>query len=298
METRKIQIVGKKTYSISLPKKWIDENKLKPQDPLFITTNSNNELILIPGKIDNKKEFTDIDFKYDINSIANLEQFLVYSYVKNINKIELTSKNIEYEKIVEIKKALKYLDGYEITNQDEKTIEISFIFKDINVNISKILIRMSYILCLMFESLKNKDFAMTENMENDIDNLYHLGKRILVKCLTDKEMTQTNNINNIEDTFFLNDIIKKLEQIADYLYIFCNKKLSTNDFNIIESILKIINSIIKRTSTVFEKSEEFKKIEISNDTSGNTYYLHKIRSFANDIIENIFSIEYNKKFYK
>ncbi|MEM4253505.1 MAG: AbrB/MazE/SpoVT family DNA-binding domain-containing protein, partial [Candidatus Nitrosotenuis sp.] len=48
-QTRRIQISGGSTYTISLPKKWIDELGIKNGDNMTIIKNANRSLTLFPG---------------------------------------------------------------------------------------------------------------------------------------------------------------------------------------------------------------------------------------------------------
>ncbi len=48
-QTRRIQISGGSTYTISLPKKWIDELKIKNGDNMTIIKNANRSMTLYPG---------------------------------------------------------------------------------------------------------------------------------------------------------------------------------------------------------------------------------------------------------
>ncbi|MFL6337773.1 MAG: AbrB/MazE/SpoVT family DNA-binding domain-containing protein, partial [Nitrososphaeraceae archaeon] len=47
-EVRKIQFTGRSTYILSLPKKWMEEMHLKPGDPVNLTREANNSLLIIP----------------------------------------------------------------------------------------------------------------------------------------------------------------------------------------------------------------------------------------------------------
>ena len=49
-DARRIQITGKATYIISLPKKWVEKSKLKKGDTVQITEQNDSTLTLFPGK--------------------------------------------------------------------------------------------------------------------------------------------------------------------------------------------------------------------------------------------------------
>jgi len=50
-ETRKLQITGGSTYVISLPKKWVIQNRLEKGSPLLIRQEENGSLEVLPPEI-------------------------------------------------------------------------------------------------------------------------------------------------------------------------------------------------------------------------------------------------------
>ncbi len=294
METRKILMVGQKSFAISLPKEWILQNNLKLKDTIFLKRNSLNELVLVPYL--KEKEIPKI-YSYNIDEIKNLQQFLVFSYVKNINHIKFFSKNISYDKIIEIKKTLMYLDGYQVISEDDKSVEIQFIYKEIELNIQKIILRMNFLINILFETVKKKDIIMIEEIENNIDKLYHLARRIVMMCINDIKICEQNKIYSKEDILFYSAISKKLEHIGDYIYAIRELELSETEDIILKKNLMILNEIIKKPSLVFEKSKEFEKIELNLEEK-NIYYIRRIRIFIKDIIENTLSLEFNKLYFQ
>lgn len=295
MESRKIQLVGNRSYSVSLPKKWVLLNKLKEQDTIFIEPNDNNELVIssinASPKI-NKKEVT-----VTVNEIENISEFLMFCYIKNINNLKLLFKKQDYKKVKSIKHILKYLEGYDIVSEDEKKIEISFLFNDININLQKILIRMTYLLRLLLNSLKDKDSSTLEETENSIDRIYHLSKRIIFSSSYNQEIRNENNIKHYEDLFFYKDIFKKLENIGDLLIKLKEYNLSDNDEKTISHLIDLLyDLLIKKQSTNKIKlslnliTYQSSDIDISNN-------IQRIHELCIDIMENSMLIEFNKNYF-
>ena len=55
MEFRKLIKFGKSSFVISLPKKWLEKNKLKKGDLLYVSENENG--LSLTSKDNEKKEF-------------------------------------------------------------------------------------------------------------------------------------------------------------------------------------------------------------------------------------------------
>jgi len=69
METRKVQITGKSTYVVSLPKKWVNRVKISNGDSLVLMPLSNGNLLINPratGQSGGNKGSVDID----VNALA------------------------------------------------------------------------------------------------------------------------------------------------------------------------------------------------------------------------------------
>jgi phosphate uptake regulator len=56
VEIRKVQLVGRASYSVTLPPDWIKEYKIKPSDQLTITREEDGSLRLAPGIISEERK--------------------------------------------------------------------------------------------------------------------------------------------------------------------------------------------------------------------------------------------------
>jgi phosphate uptake regulator len=294
MESRKIQLVGNRSYSISLPKQWVISNNLKQKDSVFIEIDSNNELVIRGIKLtkDEKSRIT-----VNLEEIDDIKEFLMFCYIKNIDNIRLLTKNQDYEKIKSIKNILNYLEGYDIVSEDENKIEISFLFNDININIQKILARMTYLLKLLLTSLQNKDKAILEETETSIDRLYHLSKRILFSCIHNQKLRTENKINNSEDIFFYKDIFKRLENIGDQLVKLKNNNISNNETKIVTEFIDFLYQLLIRKQNPHELKKYFVKIKIRSPNSFIKNILTRIDELCTDVLENAMSIEFNNNYF-
>lgn len=293
MDSRKIQLVGNRSYSVSLPKEWVVNNKLKNKDSVFIEQTGNNELII------KKSDFIKIEKKeitIDLEEVRNINEFIVFCYVKNIDKIRILKKKHEYEKIITVRKILGYLEGYDITSEDEKSIEISFLFNDININLNNIMRRMIYLLKFMITSLMNKDIKSVEETETSTDKLYHLSKRILFACMNSQKLRRENNIKNQEDLFFLKDIVKKIESIGDNLNIMKDLKIMPKDFETINRMIEILEMMLE-IKKIDEAKNLLNNLKIQTKDKEILYKIQRIQELCRDAMENFISIKYNDEYF-
>jgi len=292
-ESRKIQLVGKRSYAISLPKEWIVENNLKEQEIVYLNVTKNNDL-LIQGKskgIKIKESLT-----VEVESIPNIIEFLIFCYGKSINKLKLLSKKFDSNRIKKIREILNYLDGYEITNENENTIEISFLYTEVNITVKTIISRIVYLLKIMVESMENKDETILNQTELSIDRLYYLSTKILFDCLRSQNYRTINEIESQEDIFHYKDIIKRLENIGDIIYTFKNTEFNKTEMTKIRQGVALCEQILIKKGEQEEYNRILEKIPEKNITE-TKYAIQRIYHLCRDIIENMSAIEYNKKYF-
>ncbi|MGV8086610.1 MAG: AbrB/MazE/SpoVT family DNA-binding domain-containing protein [Candidatus Woesearchaeota archaeon] len=290
--SRSIQKVGNRSYAISLPKEWITLNKLKEKDDIFFEKTKDNKIIL--STHNSKQESKDITISVD--TINNISEFIMLCYVKSVDNILLTSKNFNYEKTKKIREIVTHLEGYNIVFEDEKTIKISFMFNDIKITTPQTIKRMFYLLKILLESIENNDLKTASETENAIDRLYHLSKRILLSCIRDSDLRKENNIVNDEDIFFTKDVVKKLEGIGDSIYELTEITPKKEDIERIKKILQIIEHIIVENKSVEQELQKLESITNKHLTRSDLI-IGKIIDRSKDIIENMMSIEFNKKYF-
>jgi phosphate uptake regulator len=295
MDSRKIQLVGNRSYAVSLPKEWVINNRLKNKDTVFIETTGNNEL-LIKNTAAVKKD--DKIITVNLEDVDNITEFIVFCYVKNIDKIRIIIKKSDYEKVIAIRSLLKYLEGYDITKEDEKIIEIAFLFHDINININNIMRRMIYLLKLMMASIINKDSKNLQDTETNIDKLYHLSKRIIFSCISSQKQREENDINNQEDLFFIKDIVKKIESMGDSIYNLRSQAITPKEIETINEIISILEMMLDKKPKMKEIKNRLHNINITSKNKEVAYRINRIQELCKDAMENFMSIQFNTEYFK
>lgn len=134
---RKINRVGQNTLTISLPSKWVKENKLKQGDELNCYIKNKEIIFSSEPKKEEKKE---IMLNIDKFSKFTLSRYLTVLYRNNYTRIVLTYSHKEIsdpknKKYVNIKHLITGLNdrfiGFDIVSQTaEKTVIESFITKE------------------------------------------------------------------------------------------------------------------------------------------------------------------------
>jgi phosphate uptake regulator len=238
METRRIQLTGKRSYSISLPKEWIVKNNLKEKSTIFTEEIGERELLIKADSNNNSNKKVSIE----LNKIEDIEDFFAFCYLKNIKKIDAKFGKDKDKELKQIKKILKYLKGYEIIYQDKEKIEVSFLFEETDANINEIIKRIISLLNTQIELLDSENKEEIEETEQSIDALHFLGKRTLYLAARKSKVMKNNSIHGIDEVFLHIDLIKKLERIGDVLYSLRERKIKKDELEKLRNIFGYLDN--------------------------------------------------------
>jgi len=287
MHSRKIQLVGKRSYTVSLPKEWIIRNSLKQGNLLFLE-DFNNNIIVSKGE---KKE-KEIIVEISLDEIKDIEHFIGFCYLKNVEKIIILFDRKDKEKLETIRKILQKFEGYKIIDESQTKVEIAFFFKDIGVNLNDIIRRMIFIIGEMANGLNKKDKSFIIEMENTLDSLNFLSRRIIFSSLNNHNAFESSY--NLEDKFFYLSLTRRLERIGDLIYEYKDKPFSKEDVDLIIEILGFLDNFFYLKKR--EHDFALNKKEIKSNNPDIQKFFYKLIHFFEDV-SNIFnSINLNNSF--
>jgi phosphate uptake regulator len=92
-ETRKVQITGKSTYIISLPKKWVTKVKIGTGDTVVLTPRSDGSLLLHPNLTPKSAEGKRLKIDASISQNGDLTRQFIGAYLAGWQQIEVGSKS-------------------------------------------------------------------------------------------------------------------------------------------------------------------------------------------------------------
>lgn len=285
---RKIQTVGNRSFSVSLPKKWVIDNGLKNKNIVNIQESANNLIISAnPLSINNSK------IEIDVEDQSIVKELIVLCYVRAINELKLHFKDTicAVKSKPAIYEILKHLEGFKITDDSDNNITIKAFFGNrVEITINSIMRRMLSIINQMIFCIKNGEKTSMKYLEDEVDSLYHLSKRILYLCATDLEIRHNNNLNDVEEIFLWRLIFKKMETLGDIIE---KIKFSNKNIEAIESILKQLNEVI-----ILNKPIEKGKIEsldnIPSLKNGQTLRIHELVMY---ILYTLLSLKLNHQYF-
>jgi phosphate uptake regulator len=278
-EIRTVQLTGKSTFIISLPKHWIKSNNIKVHDKLVILENEDGSLIIYPyNKFKRKDEsIITVDFKI-YNSYEEVLRECIALYLagyQSIKVVDITSN------LHELKEELRErLVGIEIIDETINSFTIHVFTSSIEVNIEKILDRMFSIVHLMFENFIS--FVKGEvdyykriiELDTDVDRFYNFISRQINQALGNSYLVYELGLNNKLECIEYKLVARALERIADHI-----EEMVSNFIKLGSVSEEIKNDIVNLSEKI---KENFKDMLIT--------FLKKDKEKANKSIINIIAI--------
>ncbi len=189
MEARKVQITGKSTYMITLPKKWAVDVGLLPGSLVSITYRDDGTLLLTPPMVQPFVSRKTLKIDGDVNE---LKMDIIGAYVMGHQFIELNASMIPQEIRKEVKELCKNLIGIEIVEETRNKIVIYDILNPSEFTIEKGLKRMHALVSGMLKDLidafnvRIKDEMLSEivGRDEEVDRVYLLILKQFIRRLS------------------------------------------------------------------------------------------------------------------
>ncbi len=258
--TRRLQRIGS-SILVSLPKEWVDANKLDKSSQVEIETMQNNLSITAQQSIKPTKE---VEISYPLSKEDSVVANITGAYLLGYDLIRIKGKStISIKDRENIRASMRSLVAIEIIDEDAKTITAQFLLDESSVNPQKILKRMSSIAQGMFIDvlgmIQNPDqLASVADRDSEINRQYFLLVRLIRSAIVDKRLAAifnlgdmdildyrlaANIIENAGDTIVsITDTIAKSKAF---------KTLSKSNFNLIYEVARDIEEIQTKSVDAF-----------------------------------------------
>jgi len=249
MEMRKVQITGGSSFTITLPKEWIIQMKIKKNDTLGLIPQSDGTLLISPNpskeKIKRVKEFH-IDEIQDVNYLFRL---LLGAYIMGYNYIKILANNKLNPQFRDcVISFTQTAIGPEIVEETLNTITIKDLVNPIEMPFNKSIKRINILVRTMHEdvitALKKRDKNLAKDViyrDREINRRHWLIARQSNMVLQDIILARKMDVSLEEaNHYFL--ISRHLERIGDHAV-----RIAKNISNLIEKKIEIeiINKISK-----------------------------------------------------
>jgi phosphate uptake regulator len=268
-ETRKIQLTGKSTYIVSLPKKWVTSMNLKAGSQIVVSRQSDASLLLTPKELvkQTKSEQASIlvSQKDDPNTIARK---IVALYLVGYNIIRIKTKD---ERITSLQRNLikdltrKKLVGTEIISDSPNEMKLQILLSYPELSVESALRRMCLIAISMHEdairALGNMDKELAREvvtLDDEVDRFSLYIIRQLKAAVQSEGGPKNIGLSNQKDCLGYRVIVKSVERIADHAS------------KIAENILELDEEIDKSASQKIAEMDSFAR-SVFDDATKSLY---------------------------
>ncbi|TFH31329.1 MAG: phosphate uptake regulator PhoU [Promethearchaeota archaeon] len=261
MDIRKIQLTGKSTYVISLPKSWINDNNIQKQDELGIITQNNGTLLITKNTI---KEIKSSTKRIRLDKTPDYEKLLrtmFASYISGFTKIIIQSEfvmGVEMRKIVD--EFTGSLIGAEIIEATDKSYVISGFKIHQDVKSKDAITLMGYTVRSMLkdfiQGLHTNDQSILENIHKrdaKVNKINHFFSRLMVQFMQNHGVMENSNLTMpIVNCYFiislyLETIGDNITNLADLSVLILNSDNKADSIDKVEQTSKMILEIIEKS---------------------------------------------------
>jgi|SRR3989344_4715608 len=248
MEHRNLIKFGNSSFVISLPKDWIDRNKLKKGDAIFIEQNGSENLIIIPKSREYKEPNKEINIDITGKDIELIKRIIISSYLNNYKQIRIYGKDLATKKD-EIKKIVQNLVASEIIDENNSEILIKDFLNIKDVNVHLLLRKIDNLTRSMMYNLKNynkNDMDDVVKRDQEINKLLFLIIRTVKHSFDDPYILKTLNLPEHDKLLVLWDMSMIIEKIADEIKRIARrfKRLNCNEKTFFE-LINLCNDVEK-----------------------------------------------------
>ncbi|MXV60589.1 AbrB/MazE/SpoVT family DNA-binding domain-containing protein [Natronorubrum sp. JWXQ-INN-674] len=218
METRKVQVTGGSTYTVSLPKTWATENGISSGSTVELYS-EDDTLLVTPQR--------DADHQEGTLEVATLEdeqlvRAILTMYVSGFDIIRLEAGRITTDQRRAIRNAVQGLVGVEIVEESTEAVVVQDLLDSSELSIVNAVTRMRLIATSMLEdaltALVENDDDMARDVverDDDVDRLFLVVSRIFRATLRSPRAAEGLGVSR-EDCFDFHSSARQLERVADH----------------------------------------------------------------------------------
>jgi phosphate uptake regulator len=218
METRKVQVTGGSTFTVSLPKDWATENGVSGGSVVEFHP-EDDALLLTPRREEEKVEGT-----LDISGLEghDLIRAVVTMYVSGFDIITLKSSRVTAAQRRTIRDAVQSLVGLEVIGETSERVRLQDLLDSSELSLHNAITRMRLVATTM---LADSVTALVENdddlaadvvqRDDDVDRLWSMVSRVFRSVLRDPRAAADVGLGR-ETCFDYHSSARQLERVADH----------------------------------------------------------------------------------
>jgi phosphate uptake regulator len=288
LEARKVQRVGYSTLTVSLPRGWVEDVKLKAGDIVSIKREDDGSLRLVPGTEHKSEEVKNCVVNADLCNANNLlTRVITANYILGHDTIQIVAKDeLKKHHLEEVRYTTQRLTGLSIVEQTLRQVTLQSFVDPTRFPIYGLMRRLHIILSSMLEipikaMLERRPELASEvgHMEEESDRIYWLIVRQLLLAIRDRSVGTRIGIESPIHIPGNRVVAKTLEEMADSAENIANEVIALKDKEINVSIL---NDIAKFANEVRKTSEQSMRALLTSDIHLSNDAIERVQNSEND----------------
>jgi phosphate uptake regulator len=253
VETRKVQVTGGSTYTVSIPKGWATENGISAGSEVEFYPETDS-LFMTPRTEDERTEGT-----LDVADLEGdeLTRAVMTMYVSGFDIIALESPRITTSQRRTIRQATQGLVGLEVLEETRDRVVIRDLLDSSELSIHNAVTRMRLIALSMLEdsvaALTELDEDMARDViqrDDDVDRLWMVVSRIFRSTLRTPKAAEELGLPR-EVCFDYQSSARQLERIADHATKIAHLSLKLQE-PVPEDVLDALSGLHEESTTVVD----------------------------------------------
>jgi len=258
---RRLQRIGS-SILVTLPKEWVDANKLGKSSQVEIETGQDSLSISINRE---ERPSKDIVISYPLPKDENIVADLTGAYLLGYDIIKIQGKkSIPIEDREKIRSSMRRLVGMEIIDEDATNVNMQFLLDETALQPEKILKRISSLALGMYSDVvtgllsdDKSNLLILSNRDVEVNRQYFLLVRLIRSMMIDVRLAGAFSLANI-DILDYRVAANILENAGDIIVelgnSIANSSLSNNDLKQLYEIVKEFEPIATLSIDAFTQN--------------------------------------------
>ncbi|QLG27688.1 phosphate uptake regulator PhoU [Halorarum halophilum] len=280
VETRKVQVTGGSTYTVSIPKDWATENDVSAgstvefypeEDSLFLTPQTDEE------RTEGTLDIADLEGD-------ELTRAVMTMYVSGFDIIALETSRISNDQRRTIRDSTQSLVGLEVLEETRDRVVIRDLLDSSELSIHNAVTRMRLIALSMLEdavaALAEGDEDMAKDViqrDDDVDRLHMVVSRIFRSTLRTPKAAEELGVGR-ETCFDYHASARQLERVGDHATKIAHLTLQLHEEGDVEVPAEVIEAleeleadardVVDRAMDALFADENAEAARLANDARG------------------------------
>jgi len=292
METRKVQVTGKSTYVVSLPKKWVNSIHLKNGDSIAMIPLPDGTMLINPKLKNSDKELSKKIVPLESGDTEQLFRKFIGAYLAGYNVIEFrTNGSTRKEVKQEIHNLSHRVIGPQLIDETENSMTMRDLLDSSDFSLLKGVKRMYMITRDMhmgaINLLRTPNKEMAEDIkirDQEVDKLYWMIAKQYNLIIKDVFFADKMAMQPLEAQGFLL-VARTLERIADHSSRLAQNATHVNDKEpMTQKILAMDTEVVKLLDDAMSAFYANKFENADEVVNRSKLMVHKLEGLTHDVL--------------